>query len=228
MTGVDFRGGSGWYDTSDTIGWMWKRARGYFDVVVYEGPSGTGNISHNLGVVPEMIWVKNTGSAENWAVYHKDLGNTYYLHLNTNAAASNTDGGNFWNSTTPTASVFSVGTSTLTSHYTRNHAAYLFATVAGVSKVGSFSHTNGSTTDVDCGFTGDTPSFVLLKRYSDTGSWIVFDSTRGIVAGNDPFLDLDTTDAEATGNDVIDPLSGGFQVASGYLATGDWIFYAIA
>ena len=70
MTGVDFRGGSGWYDTSDTIGWMWKRARGYFDVVVYEGPSGTGNISHNLGVVPEMIWVKNTGSAENWAVYH--------------------------------------------------------------------------------------------------------------------------------------------------------------
>ena len=94
--------------------------------------------------------------------------------------------------------------------------------------MGSFSHTNGSTTDVDCGFTGDTPSFVLLKRYNTTGSWVVFDSARGIVAGNDPFLKLDTTDAETTGNDVIDPLSGGFQVASGFLATGDWIFYAIA
>ncbi len=139
--------------SKNIINWMWKRARGFFDVVVYEGPSTTGNISHNLGVVPEMIWVKNTGATENWAVYHKDLGNTYYLHLNTTAAASNTDGGNFWNSTTPTASVFSVGTSTLTSHYTRKHVAYLFASIAGVCKVGSYTGNSSSTQDIDCGFT---------------------------------------------------------------------------
>ena len=205
--------------------WMWKRARGYFDVVVYEGPSTTGNISHNLGVVPEMIWVKNAGATENWAVYHKDLGNTYYLHLNTNAAASNTDGGNFWNSTTPTASVFSVGTSTLTSHYTRTHVASLFATLAGVSKVGSF--TQSGATNVSCGFSGDTPSLVILKRTDSTGDWYLFDYANGIVSGNDPYNLLNSDAAQVTNADIVDPYSGGFATTSS-LTDGDYIFYAIA
>ena len=205
--------------------WMWKRARGYFDVVVYEGPSTTGNISHNLGVVPEMIWVKNTGATENWAVYHKDLGNTYYLHLNTNAAASNTDGGNFWNSTTPTASVFSVGTGSLTSHYTRTHVASLFATLAGVSKVGSF--TQSGATNVACGFSGDTPSLVILKRTDSTGDWYLFDYANGIVSGNDPYNLLNSDAAQVTNADIVDPYSGGFATTSS-LTDGDYIFYAIA
>jgi len=207
------------------IFYNWKRARGYFDVVAYSGTgSGSQNVTHNLGVIPEMMWIKVRSDQDNWTVYHSALGNTKRLILNTNDAVSSANA-NFFNNTTPTASVFTAGTA---ANASQTYIAYLFATVAGVSKVGSFSHTNGSTTDVDCGFTGDTPSFVLLKRYNTTGSWVVFDSARGIVAGNDPFLKLDTTDAETTGNDVIDPLSGGFQVASGFLATGDWIFYAIA
>ncbi len=207
-------------------------------VVCYDGDGATSqNVSHNLGVVPEMMWVKRrsgaSSAASEWQVYHKDLTNaSYYLNLNQSyAQQSNSDR---WNSTAPTASVFTVGISDTVNKNTgapnftaTPYIAYLFATLAGISKVGSFSHTNGSTTDVDCGFTSGA-RFVLLKRYNDTGSWIVFDSVRGIVAGNDPFLKLDTTDAETTGNDVIDPLSSGFQVASGYLATGNWIFYAIA
>jgi hypothetical protein len=208
----------------------WKRAPSYLDVVVYSGPSGAGNISHNLGVVPEMMWVKNTASAENWAVYHKDLGNTYYLHLNTNAAASNTDGGNFWNSTTPTASVFSVGTGTLTSHYTRKHVAYLFATVDGVSKVGSYTG-NAGTQNIDCGFSNGA-RFVLIKKTNSAANWILFDSVRGIVSGNDPYLFLNTTAAEGTGYDLIDPYASGFNIASSDAtinASGDsYIFYAIA
>jgi hypothetical protein len=211
-------------------GWMWARARGYFDVVAYTGTGSATTVSHNLSVVPEMIWVKQRSGTKEWRVYHKDLDSSapedYYVVLNSNNAR--VDNADTWNDTAPTSSVFSVGSGTVTNQSGQTFIAYLFATIAGVSKVGSFSHTNGSTTDVDCGFTGDTPSFVLLKRYNTTGSWVVFDSTRGIVAGNDPFLKLDAADAETTGNDVIDPLSGGFQVASGFLATGDWIFYAIA
>ena len=215
---------------ANEVGWMWKRAPEYFDVVVYSGPSGAGNISHNLGVVPEMMWVKNTASAENWAVYHKDLGNTYYLHLNTTAAASNTDGGNFWNSTTPTASVFSVGTGTLTSHYTRKHVAYLFATVPNVSKVGSYTGT-GSALNIDCGFSSGA-RFVMVKRTDTTGAWRVFDTERGIVSGADPFLDLDSTAAENSG-DLIDPYSSGFSLSDSgngnVNASGNtYIFYAIA
>jgi hypothetical protein len=209
------------------INWAWKRARGYFDIVAYSGTGSNRTVAHNLGVAPEMMWVRGRDDSYNWSVYHSATGNTKYLELDGNGGA-NTASASYWQETDPTSSVFSVGNRSSLNRSGENFIAYLFATATGVSKVGSFSHTNGSTTDVDCGFTGDTPSFVLLKRYNTTGSWVVFDSARGIVAGNDSFLKLDTTDAETTGNDVIDPLSGGFQVASGFLATGDWIFYAIA
>lgn len=218
---------NGWVAGSvgnNAISYMWKRARGYFDIVTYSGTGSARTVAHNLGVAPEMMWVKNRDNADDWAIYYGD--NTDYLNLNDDGATA--DSASRWNDTSPTSSVFTVGTDHSVNASGEDYISFLFATVSGVSKVGSFSHTNGSTTDVDCGFTGDTPSFVLLKRYNTTGSWVVFDSTRGIVAGNDPFLKLDTTDAETTGNDVIDPLSGGFQVASGFLATGDWIFYAIA
>ena len=228
MAGAFFGG------STNNINWMWKRAKGYFDVVVYEGPSTTGNISHNLGVVPEMMWVKNTDATENWAVYHKDLGNTYYLHLNTTAAASNTDGGNFWNSTTPTASVFSVGTSSLTSHYTRKHVAYLFATCSGVSKVGSYTGT-GSSQNIDCGFSSGA-RFVLVKRHDGTDSWYIADSVRGISSGQtDKIIKLNSTDAQFTESDnsadYIAPHASGFNVPANSPLNGngdDFIFYAIA
>jgi hypothetical protein len=62
---------------------------------------------------------------------------------------------------------------------------------------------------------------------------MLFDSTRGIVSGNDPALELDTSNAQVTGTDYIDPLSTGFTVASAAPATvnasgGTYIFLAIA
>mgnify|MGYP003670843298 FL=1 len=102
---------------------------------------------------------------------------------------------------------------------------YLFATAAGVSKVGSF--TQNGATNVACGFTGSTPSFILLKRTDSSGGWYAFDSSRGIVAGNDKSVFLDDTAAEVTNADIVDPYSGGFATTSS-LTDGDYIFYAIA
>jgi hypothetical protein len=107
------------------------------------------------------------------------------------------------------------------------YVAYLFATVAGVSKVGSFSHTNGSATNVDCGFSSGA-RLVICKRTNDSGGWYIFDSVQGIVAGNDPHLELNSSGSQVTGFDVIDPLSSGFTIASGFLSSGTYIFYAIA
>ncbi len=104
--------------------------------------------------------------------------------------------------------------------------AYLFATVAGVSKVGSFSHTSGQTQNIDCGFSSGA-RFVLVKQYGSTGSWFLYDTTRGIVAGNDPRIKLDDTSAQNTSNDDIDPLSSGFTLTTNF-SGGDYIFYAIS
>jgi len=109
------------------------------------------------------------------------------------------------------------------------YIAYLFATVAGVSKVGSYTG-NGTSQTIDCGFSTGA-RFVLIKRTDSTGDWHVYDSERGIVAGNDPRLELNTTDAEDTGSDDIDPVSSGFSVTSNAdvnTNTAEYIFLAIA
>ena len=210
--------------SSTKYAWMWKRARGFFDVLAYTGTGSATTVTHNLGVVPEMIWVKCRSHAVDWAVYHKDLSAGQYVMLNkTNAVDTNSA---YFTTTTPTSSVFSIGVGEYTNQATdRTYVAYLFATVAGVSKVGSF--TQSGATNVACGFSGDTPSFILLKRTDSTGDWLTFDSARGIVAGNDSSLDLNNTDAAVTNADVVDPYSGGFATTS-TLTNGDYIFYAIA
>ena len=199
-------------------GYMWKRAPGFFDVVAYDG--GTTNISHGLGVNPEMIWVKRRDGTSHWAIYHKDTGLTKTLQFDTNAPFTNT---------TFTAifdDAFRGQTSYTSINYNNyKYVAYLFATAPGVSFVGSVTH-SGSSTDVDCGFSSGA-RFVLLKRTDASGDWLIWDATRGIVSGNDPSLALNSTAAEVTNTDYIDPLSSGFQI-TGDFTDGTYIFYAIA
>ena len=220
-----------YFDTygSDHINYFWKRAPGFFDVVAYTGNSVAGrNINHNLGVAPEMMWVKRRSDANNCTVYHKGLDATapedYGIYLDDSAQRA--DSVNFWNDTAPTSSVFTVGTASKTNANTATYIAYLFATLAGVSKVGSFSHTVNTATNVDCGFTSGA-RFVLAKQSDGSGNWWVWDTERGIVAGNDNRLALNTTGAENTNNDDIDPYSAGFTWAATW-STGTYIFYAIA
>ena len=208
------------------IEWIWKRAPSYFDVVAYQGTGSMGlTLNHNLGAVPEMIWVKNrSANNDDWFVYHSALGNTKWLELNTTSAEQTNQAA--WNNTSPTATQFTVGAYNGVNGSSGYHyIAYLFATVAGVSKVGSVSHSFNSTTNVDCGFSSGA-RFVLVKSTS-SGDWRVWDSTRGIVSGNDPYLALNKTDAEVTNGDLIDPYSGGFALSPSFY-TDTYIFYAIA
>ena len=219
---------------SDEQSWMWKRAPSYFDVVAYQGTGSAGfTFNHNLGVKPEMIWVKNRGASEYWAVYHKDLnGGTnpshYYLKLNdTNAEF---DYNEIWNDTEPTATQVTVGQQGVVNSSSFSHIAYLFATVAGVSKVGSYAGSNSDQT-IDCGFTNGA-RFVLCKALDDVQNWVVWDSLRGIVAGNEPYLVLDRSDAQITGQDRIDPHSSGFTLTGNFSGANqagyNFVFYAIA
>ena len=167
-----------------------------------------------------MMWVKNRDNADDWAIYYGD--NTDYLNLNDNGATA--DSASRWNDTSPTSSVFTVGTDHSVNASGEDYISFLFATVANVSKVGSF--TQSGATNVDCGFTGDTPSLIIYKRTDSAGNWHIYNSASGIVAGNDAHVFLDTTDNEQS-SDYVDPYSGGFATTSG-VTNGDYIFYAIA
>ncbi len=213
------------------VNWHWKRAPGYFDVVAYNGNNNyytSQNVNHNLGVVPEMIWIKNRDRSASWTVYNKTIGAQKKLDLNGNSGASANDSA-YFNNTTPTSSVFTVGNSNRVNQANESHIAYLFATVDGVSKVGSYTGDGTAGKVIDCGFSSGA-RFVLIKKSSDTGGWFIYDTTRGIVSGNDPYLHLDSTNAENDQTDSIDPHSSGFAVNySNTNANGQtYIFYAIA
>jgi hypothetical protein len=222
----------GWHNSttvsSSYPSWMWKRAPSFFDVVAVKGKTTSGNaegtMSHNLGAVPEMIWGKCRNAGRDWQVYHKDLGPTKNLYLSSTAAAV-TDS-RFWG-TTPTDSVFYAGSEMRNAD---DNIFYLFASLDGVSKVGSYTGNGGSQT-IDCGFSAGA-RFVLIKATNITASWLVFDTERGIVAGNDSALVLNSDQAEITTNDYIDPDNSGFALdTSNGLVNGNgntYIFYAIA
>ena len=201
--------------------YAFKRAKSFFDIVAYLGTGSARTVAHSLGAVPEMMWVKDRDSGNSWAVYYGD--NTDMLVLSDDAATA--DDARFWNDTTPTSTVFTVGTENNTNASGNKFIAYLFATLAGVSKVGSVSH-SGSSTDVDCGFSAGA-RFVLLKRIDATGDWYLFDTVNGIVDGNDPYFFINSNTRQVTNTDYIDPLASGFTI-TGDFTDGTYLFYAIA
>jgi hypothetical protein len=219
------------YGASGTlVSYFYGRAPGFFDVVCYTGTGSATTFSHNLGVAPELMIVKirnQAGAA--WAVYNAASGNTKVIRLNTTAAETTSSA--YWNNTSPTSSVFTVGNDGDVNNSSDTYVSYLFATCAGVSKVGSYTGT-ATTLQIDCGFTGGA-RFVLIKRTDSTGDWYVWDSARGIIAGDDPYLLLNSTAAEVTNTDYVDTAATGFELTSTAPAAinasgGTYIFLAIA
>ena len=233
----------GWYNNSfaDTnyVSYMLRRAKGFCDVVAYAG-NGTGGmgsgdtqvISHNLGVAPEYIIVKRRSGASDWIHWTKDIGAANRLFGDAGALLTSSPGHYFGTSgPTPTATTFTVGDAYYTNSSGSNYIAYLFASVNGVSKVGTYTGT-GSDLNVDCGFSAGV-RFVFIKRTDSSGNWYVYDSVRGIVAGNDPYFLLNIGAVDVTNTDYIDPLNAGFTITSSAPADlnasgGTYIFLAIA
>ena len=217
-------------DYSDFMTYNWGRAPNFFDVVAYTGNGTAGRtVSHNLGVAPEMMWVKRRDGSKDWFVYHSDVGAAYSLKLNlTNASGFS----GAWNSTAPSDTSFTVGNGIESNYSNYNYIAYLFASLDGVSKVGSYTGDGTTGRVIDCGFSSGA-RFVLIKRTDTTDSWYVWDSVRGIVTGNDPYFLLNSNAAEDIYTDAIEPHSSGFIInqevyISRNFSGGDYIFYAIA
>lgn len=206
-----------------------RRAPGFFDVVCYTGTGVAHTVPHSLGVAPELMIVKNRSAAISWVTYDSFTGATNRMLLDSTAATGVVSAN--WNNTTPTSSVFTVGTGSGVNGSAENLVAYLFATKAGISKVGSFTG-NGSSQTINCGFSTGA-RFILIKRTNNTGDWYIWDTARGIISANDPHLSLNTTAAEVTTDDSVDPDVSGFIVnqvaATNINVTGaSYIFLAIS
>lgn len=177
-----------------------------FSVVTYTGTGANATVGHGLGVAPSMIILKSRVSATNWVVYHANLTSAaYVIQLNlTNAQSSSPT---IFNSTAPTSSVFSIGTSSASND--TSMVAYCFAAVKGFSAFGSY--TGNGSADGTFVYTGFRPRWLLLKNTGGVASWYCLDSSRNTYNVEDAVLVPNTSAAEVAITSV-DFLSNGFKL----------------
>jgi len=191
------------------VGWTFREAAKFFDVVTWTGNGSARTIAHSLGVAPGMIIVKRTDTSSDWQVYHRSLTSAAYstqLNLNNAQASAPT----VWNSTAPTSSVFSVGTDATVNASGGTYVAYLYAhdtSSTGIIQCGSFTTNSSTDSFVSLGW---QPQYVLVKNTA-VGGWILCDSMRGMPVGSaDAYLMPNSANAESTSNDYINPSATGF------------------
>ena len=179
-----------------------------FSIVKYTGTGSNATIGHGLGVEPSMIIIKNLTASRDWLVYHKQLGNTHGIYLDLTNASTSSSG--FFNNTSPTSSVFSVGTDTDANDSSDDTIAYCFAEKQGYSKFGSY--TGNGNADGTFVYTGFLPAWVMIKNISTADPWLMLDNKRDTFNPMEKRLDANDNDAEATGTDYADFLSNGFKI----------------
>jgi hypothetical protein len=181
-----------------------------FSICKWTGSGANATIGHGLGVVPKMIMVKNLATTDSWNVYHESIGNNKRVFLDTSGAESTTS--DAWNTTSPTTSVFSVGTNTGTNKSGDALIAYCFAEKKGFSKFGSYVG-NGNVDGVFI-YTGFKPKFLMTKYSSGggTGGWLIYNGGLNTV-NKDQFFhtEANTSAAWVDNTDRVDFLSNGFK-----------------
>jgi len=204
---------------------------GGFSIVDYTGTGAAGTMAHGLGAVPKVMIVKNRDSITDWGVYHRNAsaaGNDSYLELNTSDAAATA--GSVWNDTSPTSSVFTVGTNTKTNTDGEKYMAYCFTEIQGYSKFGSY--TGNGNANGPFIYTGFKPAWVLVKV--STGSnrdWRMIDNKRDTYNLSTTELKPNSSATETTSAMQLDLLSNGFKIRTSSTSCNDsetYVYMAFA
>ena len=222
---------SGYLANAGSSYYNFKRAPGFFDEVCYTGSTSYRDLSHNLGAVPELVIIKTRSGGFDWTVGLQGItGTGKYLVLNSTAGVVSDI--NYFGSTWTSTKVLIDGNVNAINQNAYTYVMYLFATLAGISKVGSYTG-NGTGQAIACGFGAAGARFVLIKRTDSTGDWYTYDSVSGLTSGSSPYVLLNSTAAEVTGNNGVYASTGGFTlgataITTTNIATATYIFLAVA
>jgi hypothetical protein len=231
------------------VGWQWQAGQGSsssntngtitstvsvnasagFSVVTWTGTGVNGaTVGHGLGVAPSLIIAKSRNAVNDWVVYSASVGNTAALLLNRTDAISTS--ALWFNNTSPTSSVFSLGTISALNGSGTTVVAYCWTPIAGFSAFGSY--TGNGSADGPFVYLGFRPKFVMIKRTDTSGfSWEISDSSRNPsnVVNLRLFADLSIADNT---QDEYDYVSNGLKVRTTNTNTnasgGTYIYMAFA
>ena len=182
-----------------------------FSIVSYIGTGANATIGHGLQSVPKWIFTKDRSNSNALYVYHVGIGNTHGLRLSTNDAKE--DDATLWNDTTPTSSVFSVGSNTGTNRSSDPIIAYCFTEKKGYSKFGSY--TGNGNNDGTFVYTGFKPAWVIVKRSDDLHHWWIWDRKLNPTNLVNKFVYANRNDGQNT-DTWGDFLSNGFKLRMTY------------
>ena len=215
------------YSTNNYVNWCWKAAgtsgssngdgsitstvsanqTAGFSIVTYTGTSSNATVGHGLNAVPKFIMAKRLTDAESWGTYHVSNGAGKYMKLENTEAVQTAS--TVWNGTTPTSSVFSLGTSGLCNGSGKDMVAYCFAEIKGFSKFGSY--TGNGNADGTFIYTGFKPKWIMLKRTDSADWWGLWDNKRlGYNPDNYHMRINETNYTEAS--KVVEQFSNGFKI----------------
>ena len=184
-----------------------------FSIVTFSTASedlGDKLITHGIGKKPEWIIIKSRSSGD-WYCHHisANTNDSKYIRLNLTNAPSNAGSRNTFDTSNITTTQFAVDHNNIVND-NHNHVAYVFAPIQGYSKFGSY--TGNGNADGPFVYTGFKPAWLIIKRTSSSGDWLLWDNKRDTSNVTDAVLKPNSNAAENTGYWYIDFLSNGFKI----------------
>ena len=201
-----------------------------FSIVSWTGTAANATVGHGLGQALDMVIVKNRDDADDWITWHNAFAGTEFIRLN--LTNSKQTGATRWNSTIPTSSVFSLGSSNGSNGSSDDMIAYCFAEKKGYSKIGSY--TGNGNADGPFIHTGFKPAWVMFKGSSFSGeNWDMYDNKRETFNVMDTTLKADSNGGESSNSLFnVDFLSNGIKLRNGHTGTNQsgstYIYMAFA
>ena len=203
-----------------------------FSIVSYTGNATNGaTFGHGLSAKPSLVFIKNRGAIQKWAVWHQSMeqNDNKLLFLSENSALT-TEGTQRWDVSAISDSVFGLGSHPEINGSSANYISYIWHDVEGYSKFGSYIG-NGNA-DGPFIYTGFRPRFLFIKGVDNASNWEMRDTER------DTFNPLDTTllwddpsaevSSSASNAYPMDVLSNGFKIrttSGNYNTSGNTYVY---
>ena len=203
----------------------------HMSIGTFTGTGSNGTVGHGLSAAPEAFVVFNPTAAARFKMFfHKDQNASPasgYIHLESTEAFQ--ADATVFNSTVPTATVFSVGTNGSINENTKLNTFITWRSIPGVCKVGSYiGNGNADGPYIDIGF---KPAFFLQKKTSGTAGWYIHDSKRNPVNVVNKHLRPSTSAVESTFT-AMDFLSNGVKIRTSNgdfnTSTGTYVYIAMA
>lgn len=194
-----------------------------FSIVEYQGTGSAGTIPHGLGAVPEFAIFKRHDGTSAWEIYHKDVGNTQTLQFST--AGKSSANAAYFNNTSPTSTLFSLGAGGVNNTNGEQVIAYIWSSVKGYSKAGEYYGSTNSSSHTDEGdfvYCGFKPQFVIIKN-TVSADWIIIDDVRNDFNPRYNIIYPNTSSSESTMTTTaaVDFTANGFKIRQGGSFIGD-------